>query len=158
MLETDVYDCHDYEQEPDAFQKNQAGLAQDTPYMNKHYNGGHREMNTPYKGQPFFVSEFGGIKWEPVAGDNGEPVNRNDSGNWGYGQPVRTIEEFYQRFDGLCRVLLDDPNMFGYCYTQLTDVYQEVNGIYFFDRSDKFDIERIRNSQIRVAAIENAQK
>ena len=158
VLETDIYDCHDYEQEPDKFKDNQKGLAQDTPYMNKHYTGGHRPMNTPYRGQPFFVSEFGGIKWEPVEDENGEQTNRNESGNWGYGKSVRTLEEFYQRFDGLCKVLLDDPNMFGYCYTQLTDVYQEVNGIYFFDRSDKFDIERIRNSQIRPAAIEKAKK
>jgi hypothetical protein len=46
--------------------------------------------------------------------------------------------------------------MFGYCYTQLTDVYQEQNGIYFFDRSTKFDMERIRAAQRRPAAIELA--
>ena len=32
----------------------------------------------------------------------------------------------------------------GRCYTQLTDVEQERNGIYFYDRSEKFDMERIR--------------
>ena len=37
----------------------------------------------------------------------------------------KDIEEFYTRFEGLCAVLLDDPHMFGYCYTQLTDVEQE---------------------------------
>ena len=35
-------------------------------------------------------------------------------------------------------------NVWGYCYTQLTDVEQEQNGIYFYDRSSKFDMERIR--------------
>jgi hypothetical protein len=44
--------------------------------------------------------------------------------------------------------------MFGYSYTQLTDIYQEQNGIYKYDRSLKFDMERIRNAQIRPAAIE----
>jgi len=44
--------------------------------------------------------------------------------------------------------------MFGYCYTQLTDVYQEQNGIYTFDRRPKFDLERIRRAQTRKAAIE----
>jgi hypothetical protein len=31
----------------------------------------------------------------------------------------------------------------GYCYTQLTDVEQEQNGIYNYDRSEKFDMKRI---------------
>ena len=44
--------------------------------------------------------------------------------------------------------------MFGYCYTQLTDVYQEQNGIYTFDRQSKFDLDRIRAIQQRLAAIE----
>ena len=74
--------------------------------------------------------------------------------SWGYGQKPGSIEEFYDRFAKLCGVLLDDPNMFGYCYTQLTDVYQEQNGIYSFDRSTKFDMPRIRAAQQRPAAIE----
>jgi len=51
-------------------------------------------------------------------------------------------------------VLLDNPDMFGYCYTQLTDVFQEQNGIFFFDRRAKFDIEQLRSIQERTAAIE----
>ncbi len=47
--------------------------------------------------------------------------------------------------------------MFGYCYTQLTDVYQEQNGIYKFDRGEKFDMERIRRIQQRRAAIEESE-
>ena len=46
--------------------------------------------------------------------------------------------------DGIGLEMLSDPLMFGYCYTQLTDVYQEQNGIYRFDRRAKFDVERIR--------------
>lgn len=52
-------------------------------------------------------------------------------------------------------MLLDNPEMFGYCYTQLTDVFQEQNGIYRFDRTEKFDLSRIRAAQIRPAAIED---
>ena len=44
--------------------------------------------------------------------------------------------------------------MFGYCYTQLTDVYQEQNGIFTFDRAEKFDMKRINKAQTRKAAIE----
>jgi len=44
--------------------------------------------------------------------------------------------------------------MFGYCYTQLTDVFQERNGIYRFDRGSKLDVDRVRAAQRRPAAIE----
>jgi hypothetical protein len=44
--------------------------------------------------------------------------------------------------------------MFGYCYTQLTDVFQEQNGIYRFDRSHKLDVERIRAIQSVTPAYE----
>ncbi|MGE4489585.1 MAG: beta-galactosidase, partial [Kiritimatiellales bacterium] len=102
-----------------------------------------------YNGQPYFCSEFGGIKWCP----DEMHTNCNKS-SWGYGNGPQTLQEFYDRFEGLCNVLLDDANMFGYCYTQLTDVYQEKNGIYHFDRTEKFDMERIRRIQLRVASVE----
>ena len=53
-------------------------------------------------------------------------------------------------------MLLDNPGMFGYCYTQLTDIYQEQTGIYKFDRSGKFDRARLRAAQQRPAAIERS--
>ncbi|HOE65102.1 MAG TPA: glycoside hydrolase family 2 TIM barrel-domain containing protein [Candidatus Hydrogenedentes bacterium] len=141
--ETDVYDCHDYEQDVEAFTRNHAGLAQNEPFMN---GDPKRPISIPYAGQPFFVSEFGGIWWNPAA--------KEGEDSWGYGDRPTSVEEFYARFEGLCGALLNDPNMFGYCYTQLTDVFQEQNGIYLFDRSGKFDMKRIRAAQIRSAAIE----
>jgi hypothetical protein len=95
------------------------------------------------------VSEFGGTWWNPAASGG---TDRRQS--WGYGNAPQTIEEFYQRFAGLCNALLDNPAMFGYCYTQLTDVYQEQNGIYTFDRQPKFDLKRLRAVQTKTAAIE----
>ena len=44
--------------------------------------------------------------------------------------------------------------MFGYCYTQLTDVFQEHNGIFYFDRKKKYDLKRVKAAQQRPAAIE----
>jgi hypothetical protein len=46
--------------------------------------------------------------------------------------------------------------MFGYCYTQLTDVFQERNGVYGFDRAEKFDTAVLRRVQQRAAAFESA--
>jgi hypothetical protein len=99
------------------------------------------------------VSEYGGIWWNAEAA-SASGTDRRES--WGYGQRVGSEAEFYERFEGLTRVLLEDPAMFGYCYTQLTDVFQEQNGIYGFDRSEKFDVERIRAVQARPAAYEEA--
>ncbi|KKK93246.1 hypothetical protein LCGC14_2694800 [marine sediment metagenome] len=44
--------------------------------------------------------------------------------------------------------------MFGYCYTQLTDIFQEQNGVVYFDRTDKFDLSKLHAVQTRKAAIE----
>ena len=146
VSEADVYDCHDYEQDLEPFAAHHKGLADGEPY----YNGPlDHPWSIPYQGQPFFVSEFGGIWWNPDA--------RPEEDSWGYGDRPVTIEEFYHRFEGLCNILLDDPRMFGYCYTQLTDVYQEQNGIYTFDRRSKFDLKRLRQIQRRTAAIEQEE-
>ena len=67
---------------------------------------------------------------------------------------MNSLEEFYERFEGLVQVLSCDSNMFGYCYTQLTDVFQEKNGIVNFDRTPKFDHEKLRAIQERTAAYE----
>ena len=87
-----------------------------------------------------------------------EPGCQRGEDSWGYGERPRNLEEFYDRFEKLCAILLDDVNMFGYCYTQLTDIYQEQNGIYRFDRSLKFNLDRIRAAQIKPAAIELADQ
>lgn len=155
VVGADVYDSHDYDQNPETFAERHAGLAEDKPYLNdasqwglSQRRVGNTNWSVPYRGQPYFVSEFGGIWWNPDV--------KEGEDSWGYGNRPTSLEEFYDRFDKLCGILLDDVNMFGYCYTQLTDIYQEQNGIYKYDRGEKFDIERIRKSQQRPAAIELA--
>ena len=150
VAETDIYDSHNYEQDPAKFAAIMAPLAEGRPYANPDDQSPDRTWSLPYRGQPYFCSEFGGIWWNPEVAASG--VEQGDS--WGYGDRPRTEEEVYERFEGLLKVLMDDPDMFGYCYTQLTDVFQEQNGIFFFDRKPKFDLARLRRIQTRVAAIE----
>lgn len=155
IRETDIYDSHSYQQDPERFRIEQEGLAENKPYINRKEDG--QEYSVSYAGQPYFVSEFGGIWWnESEAKQAADGTDLSTS--WGYGQRVGSEEEFYGRFDGLCSVLLENPDMFGYCYTQLTDVFQEKNGIFAFDRSTKFDLARIRASQTRQAAVETRGK
>ena len=146
---SDIYDSHDYDQKPESFRERHAKTAQGEVFVNKPWQPGrqHENISVPYAGQPYFVSEFGGIWWNPDAkpGDN----------SWGYGDRCKSVDEFHARFEGLCAALLENKAMFGYCYTQLTDVFQEQNGVYRFDRSTKFDMARIKAAQTKKAAIED---
>ncbi|MDX3319672.1 glycoside hydrolase family 2 TIM barrel-domain containing protein [Streptomyces sp. ME03-5684b] len=153
ITESDVFDSHDYEQDPDTLAANHAALGAGEPYVNR-ADGTGESWSVGYRGQPFFVSEFGGIWWNPAEADRPQ----SEATSWGYGNRVRDVEEFHTRFEGLVGVLLGHPDMFGYCYTQLTDVFQEQNGVYAFDRSEKFETRRIRAAQLRPAAIEAAER
>jgi beta-galactosidase/beta-glucuronidase len=155
VAETDVYDSHDYDQNPATFKARHDKLLDGNPFLNTGGDGA--ALSISWDGQPFFVSEFGGIWWNAAeAATETDGSDRKQS--WGYGQRVRTIEEFYERFEGPCRALLENPRMFGYCYTQLTDTFQEQNGLYDFQRQAKFDLQRLRAIQQRKAAIEKAQR
>ena len=146
VLETDVYDSHDYDQNPTTFAAHHANTRDGRPYVNLDYASNNAVESVPYRGQPYFVSEFGGIWWNPDA--------KPGEDSWGYGDRVKSLDEFYARFEGLCDALLNESSHFGYCYTQLTDVYQEQNGIFAFDRRPKFDLARIKAVQQKPAAIE----
>ena len=137
---TDIYDVHNYDQNPETFAKAFEPLitGEGKVFIN---NPDHEK----YEGQPYFVSEFGGTYWN---------IDEDPSAAWGYGQAPKSLEEFYARFEGLVNVLLDNPKMCAFCYTQLTDVYQEKNGIYAFDRRTKFDLDRLHAIMSRKAAIE----
>lgn len=138
---TDIYDVHDYDQNPASFKMRYAPLITGEGHVFRNHPRSER-----YEGQPYFVSEFGGSHWDIDS-------NPGDTG-WGYGESPKSLDEFYERFEGLINVLLDNPKMCAFCYTQLTDVYQEKNGIYSFDRRKKFDTEKLRKIMTRTAAIE----
>lgn len=136
-VKTDIYDVHDYEQDHKKFHDNYEPFKAGGKLHDWH--GGRQT----YGGQPVFVSEYGGIRWSV-----------DSTEGWGYGQGPETLEQFMERYQGLTDTLLDNPNMFGFCYTQLYDVEQEINGLYTYDRKEKFDIEPIQKINQRKAAIE----
>lgn len=150
--ESDVYDSHDYLvgkdfwQDFERFKERHSHLSEGKAFTNL---GNGKTISIPYRNQPYFISEFGGICWQIDEGEDEEQ-------SWGYGEAPDSVEEFYKRFAALCDTLLDNPHMFGYCYTQLTDVSIEQNGIYTFDRRAKFDLARLHAIQTRRAAIESA--
>ncbi len=137
-VKTDIFCVHDYEQDPAVFKANYDRLMTEGVL---HDRFSHKQT---YRGEATFVSEYGGIAW-----------NLDDKGGWGYGQGPKTIEEFYDRYKGLTDTLLDNSKMFGLCYTQLTDVEQEQNGLYTYDRTPKFDVPKLNGIMSRKAAIED---
>jgi hypothetical protein len=140
---SDMYDIHDYEQDPEKLAASMQKMIDEPGYIHNPLHNQQLKRNVYTEGQPIWISEYGGILW----GDEG----------WGYGQSVESVEEFADRYVGLTRALLDSPIVCGFCYTQLTDVEQEQNGLYKYDRSRKFPdeiYERIRTANISAAAIE----
>ncbi len=139
-VETDVFDLHDYEQDPEQFRASYAPFAAGGELHDRHH-----ARQTYLPGTPVFLSEYGGIRWSEEERDG-----------WGYGDAPKSKEEFLERFRGLTDVLLDHPRMFGLCYTQLTDIEQERNGLYTYDRRPKFDPALIRSVLSRKAAMEES--
>ncbi len=132
---TDTYDTHDYEQDPEIWAKN---------FANDPYYDRFKDVRQTYNGTPYWVSEYGGIKLSD--GYDG----------WGYGA-TKSKEEFIARYKGLTDVLIDNSKCWALCYTQLTDVEQEQNGLYFYDRTDRFtkeEKEQLRAIMVRKAAVE----
>ena len=85
-------------------------------------------------GKPMLMTEYGGIAMQKDAG----------GGNWGYNGMVTDEESFLRRFEAITLAFRRMPAFCGFCYTQLTDVFQEVNGLLDMERRPKADIDRIR--------------
>ena len=88
-----------------------------------------------YLGQPVLLTEFGGIMFERDQHD----------GNWGYNSAAKNEDEFLTRLKALIDGIYA-ADFQGFCYTQLTDVQQEVNGLLDADHNAKVDAEKIRKA------------
>ena len=114
---TDIWNFRNYESDPTRFSLR---LKSDNNYQHN---------------QPLFVGEFGGVVWA-------EDQDRNNS--WGYGDMLTNEEGFYERLESYINAILFANNITGFCYTQFTDIEQEKNGIYYYDRRPKLNMERIK--------------
>jgi beta-galactosidase/beta-glucuronidase len=124
---TDIWSYHLY-YGPDVLDKLLSNGPDNKAFYDEHYE------YSKYQGQPFMLDEFGGIrKWQ----EDGKDA-------WGYGDTPKNADEFYKRLEGEVDAILKYGYISGFCYTQLTDVEQEQNGLYLYDRSTKFDMNRIK--------------
>lgn len=143
-----VYDVHDYTQDVTEFTNRWDGfskLKKEGKKIDVEYFGeGQFSPKLPeYKQEPVFISEYGGIQW-----------NTNDNSGWGYGTAPKSEQEFIQRYKGLTTALLKNPDICGFCYTQLYDIEQEINGLYTYERTPKFDVKTFKKINTQKAKIE----
>jgi hypothetical protein len=129
---TDIISIHDYAYDSANFQKEYFAENYD-----KVYPQGKKLMceGCTYAGQPVLFTEFGGIAM----------ANDSRNGNWGYNSGAKDEEEFLKRYENLVEGIYEHKEFQGFCYTQVSDIQQEVNGLLYADRKPKFTLEKIRD-------------
>ena len=104
------------------------------------YTGGFK-----YEGEPILLTEFGGIGFKI-----------GDEVGWGY-TSVSDEVTYLEDYGRIMKAVFSSKGLHGYCYTQLTDVEQEINGILTYDRKPKCDLEEIKklNNLWHIQTVEN---
>ena len=125
-VKTDIWSVHDYTREYDRLVANHTFQAGVEPYRNMR----DKEWLAKYDGQPYMLDEFGGLGWIP---------KEERSSSWGYGAQIESEDEFFQILEKEVDAIKACKHITGFCYTQITDVEQEKNGVYYYDRRPKFD-------------------
>ncbi|MCG1021516.1 glycoside hydrolase family 2 protein [Sutcliffiella horikoshii] len=127
---SDICTIHDYESNKDVLKERYSTvekIMEATPGSRLIYVPGHH-----YDGVPIQVSEFGGIAYK-----------KSEWEGWGY-SGASDDQDFANRYYDVVSALLESPLVQGFCYTQLTDVEQEINGLLTYDRKPKIDLEIIK--------------
>ena len=136
-IKSDIVGIHDYAGNGDRFAETYTGEKKQFP--DDLFPGSRRLFahGYGYEGDTniYIMSEYGGI----ALFDDTE-----DDDCWGYDRPAKTKEEFLEKYKNLTKAIKNITEFSGYCYTQLTDVYQEVNGLLDMNHNPKFNLEKIR--------------
>ncbi len=133
---TDLFALHDYARSGEQLYAHYKDLGK--PGVRVPDNG--RAALAPgysYNGSPPYLSEFGGIAFIP-------PGHEVPKESWGYSGVETTAGAALERLRGLYQAIARVPAWAGLCYTQLTDVEQEINGLMTYDRKPKFDVKMVK--------------
>ncbi|MBR3178304.1 MAG: beta galactosidase jelly roll domain-containing protein [Clostridia bacterium] len=126
----DILGIHDYQPKKEILSKRYASLESTLQYR----SAGRALFATGYSyaGQPIMNTESGGIFY-----------NVEDTSGWGYTN-AENLNHFYKLYYEVISAFLESPVLQGFCYTQLTDVMQEQNGLLTYAHNPKFDVEIIK--------------
>ncbi|MGN0827864.1 MAG: glycoside hydrolase family 2 protein [Kiritimatiellia bacterium] len=133
MSMTDIWAIHNYSRAP---KLKEIDVPEDKVWcMHAHWQD---VVYHRYQGQPYVLDEFGGLGWI------GPERKKAADNTWGYGAGIKSEEEFFKILKDEVDLLLGMKRLAGFCYTQLTDVEQEQNGVYYYDRVPKFAPEKFK--------------
>ncbi len=132
---SDIITLHDYEEDGERMEERYRQYKAEILSGGFYHNNYRKAFANGfvYSGQPVMISEYGGIAFDSEEQDG-----------WGYGSKVKDEMEFMERFAALTHGIRYLPYVCGYCYTQLTDVQQEINGLLTEEHEFKVDPEKIR--------------
>ncbi|KAK2069115.1 hypothetical protein P8C59_003720 [Phyllachora maydis] len=97
---------------------------------------------------PVLCTEFGGVNIAPAKGGEREAASKD----WGY-TTASDAEDLLRRIEKLVMAVVEGGQCCGLVYTQLTDIEQEVNGLYSFDRKEKISAERVKAIMDKAAEV-----
>jgi len=131
QVETDICAIHDYEASGDRFASKAAD--KDRVMRTKIDWRSVYAIGSAHRGEPSILTEWGGIAFSG---------GRKDG--WGYNGTVDTEDQFLDRFRSMVKAIRGTGYFVGHCYTQLTDVQQEINGLLTPDRKPKVDPAKVK--------------
>ncbi|HYG80789.1 MAG TPA: glycoside hydrolase family 2 TIM barrel-domain containing protein, partial [Pyrinomonadaceae bacterium] len=109
-------------------------------------------LGSRYRGQPVMLSEVGGFLMIPP----NVPAEERDLLYRFYGS-VHTSEELMAKYGDLMEGIASLPFLAGFCYTQLTDIEQEINGLLTYDRRPKVRPEEVAELHRRLFGVAEAK-
>jgi beta-galactosidase/beta-glucuronidase len=95
-------------------------------------------LGARYRGQPVMLTEVGGFLSEPAD----IPEEKRDR-LYQFYDSIRSNVELLEKYRDLVRGLASLDFLAGFCYTQLTDIEQEINGLLTYNREPKVPPEQI---------------
>lgn len=137
QVHTDICGLHDYNSTKKVLQAHFA----DRAFVEKQTCDGRRAYADGYNcsgSEAFMVTEYGGIAFANI-GAQGEMGGME---TWGYHGKESDEEAFFRRYQACTEAIQEIPYCRGFCYTQLTDIMQEINGLLTPDRKPKIDPQR----------------
>jgi beta-galactosidase/beta-glucuronidase len=140
---TDIIGIHDYDANTEHMrQRYGAEIAPEQLFDRRRPGGRILTLDGyPHRGQPVMLTEFGGIAFQKHADPHLKAA-------WGYTR-VEDEEQFAQQYERLLQTVIHTALFSGFCYTQFTDTFQEVNGLLTAEREPKIPLERIRAATTR---------
>lgn len=134
---TDILTIHDYssfEENINKIYKNKENIIKGAPSQTS--NRDVFVTGYSYNNEPIFISEYGGVAFETETSKN--------FNTWGYGERITNPNEVLEKIALLTQAFINNDNISGICYTQLSDVEQEINGLLDHNHNYKFNVNDIK--------------